>query len=187
MRKDAIRSLHSRSRQRGVAAMEFAFVFPVIFMLLYGTLHFGMVFTARLSLQHAAEEGAREALRFQQAEAGGIQVGCPGSDLVTEAEDQLQQRMARARQASCAQLDWLTAWGSPQIDTALCPTGVDCTTGGGALPDCGDTVDSSCQLIVTVTYPYAQQPIIPALPGFGIVSPTSLQGQARVRIDGRVL
>lgn len=187
MRREAIGSLQKRSRQRGVAALEFAFVFPVIFMLLYGTLHFGMVFTARLSLQHAAEEGARAALRFRQAEVGGIQVGCPGSDLVTEAEDQLQQRMARARQVSCARLDWLTVWGPPQIVTALCPAGVDCTTGDGTVPDCGDTLDTSCQLIVTVTYAYAQQPIIPALPGFGIVSPTSLQGQARVRIDGRVL
>lgn len=187
MSKDAIRSLHHRPRQRGVAAMEFAFVFPVIFMLLYGTLHFGMVFTARLSLQHAAEEGAREALRFRQAEAGGIQVGCPGSDLVTEAEDQLQQRMARARQVSCAQLTWLSAWGNPEINTALCPAGVDCTDGDGSVPECGDTIESSCQLIVTARYPYAANPIIPALPGFGLVSPVDLRGQARVRVDGRAL
>ncbi|WP_092353407.1 TadE/TadG family type IV pilus assembly protein [Collimonas sp. OK242] len=50
--------------QRGVAAIEFALIFPVFFLMLYGIINYAMIFMAQQSLTLAAEEGARAALRY---------------------------------------------------------------------------------------------------------------------------
>lgn len=55
------------SRQRGVAAVEFALVFPLFFVILYGIVSFSLMFVAQQNLTLAAEEGARAALNYQQA------------------------------------------------------------------------------------------------------------------------
>lgn len=60
--------------QGGVAAIEFALVFPVFFMLLYGIITYVLIFLAQQSLALAAEEGARTALRYTTADRGTI--GC---------------------------------------------------------------------------------------------------------------
>jgi len=62
------------STQHGVAAIEFALVFPVFFMLLYGIITYVLIFLAQQSLALAAEEGARAALRYTTANRGAI--GC---------------------------------------------------------------------------------------------------------------
>ncbi|WP_211472396.1 TadE/TadG family type IV pilus assembly protein [Collimonas humicola] len=58
--------------QRGVAAIEFALVFPVFFMLMYGIITYVLIFLAQQSLALAAEEGARAALRYTTADRGTI-------------------------------------------------------------------------------------------------------------------
>jgi len=58
--------------QRGIAAIEFALVFPVFFMLLYGIITYVLIFLAQQSLALAAEEGARAALRYTTADRGTI-------------------------------------------------------------------------------------------------------------------
>ena len=52
---------------KGVAALEFALIFPVLFLVLYGILSYSLVFAAQHSLSQAAAEGARAAVRFQSA------------------------------------------------------------------------------------------------------------------------
>lgn len=44
---------------RGVAALEFALVLPILVLLLLGIMEFGMIFGDQLALTHAAREGAR--------------------------------------------------------------------------------------------------------------------------------
>ncbi|WP_038495063.1 TadE/TadG family type IV pilus assembly protein [Collimonas arenae] len=58
--------------QRGVAAIEFALIFPIFFMLLYGIITYVLIFLAQQSLALAAEEGARAALRYTTASRGAI-------------------------------------------------------------------------------------------------------------------
>ncbi|MFL9907111.1 TadE/TadG family type IV pilus assembly protein [Paraburkholderia sp. RL17-337-BIB-A] len=62
-----MRLTHSR-RQRGSTAIEFAMIFPLFFVVLYGIITFSMIFVAQQSLTLAAEEGARAALRYQQSD-----------------------------------------------------------------------------------------------------------------------
>lgn len=74
MRSLALRGTHGAhcSRwQRGTAAVEFALVFPLFFVVLYGIVTFSLIFVAQQNLTLAAEEGARAALNYQQASSVG--------------------------------------------------------------------------------------------------------------------
>ncbi|GAC1317550.1 MAG: pilus assembly protein [Collimonas sp.] len=62
--------------QRGIAAIEFALVFPVFFLLLYGIINYAMIFVAQQSLTLAAEEGARAALRYTAIDADRGTAAC---------------------------------------------------------------------------------------------------------------
>lgn len=61
----AERGFRSRAggRQRGAAAIEFALVFIIFFLVLYGIISYGVVFAIQHSLTHAANEGARAAVK----------------------------------------------------------------------------------------------------------------------------
>ncbi|WJF91398.1 pilus assembly protein [Paraburkholderia bonniea] len=54
-------------RMRGSTAVEFAMIFPLFFLILYGVVTFSLIFVAQQSLTLAAEEGARAALNYQKA------------------------------------------------------------------------------------------------------------------------
>ncbi len=53
-----MRRIHWRS-DRGAAAVEFALVFPVLVLILFGIVEFGSIYNAQLMLTSAAREGAR--------------------------------------------------------------------------------------------------------------------------------
>jgi Flp pilus assembly protein TadG len=56
--------LHLRQRcrhERGVAAVEFALVLPLLMMLVFGVVQFGLLFNRQQALHAAAREGARVA------------------------------------------------------------------------------------------------------------------------------
>lgn len=68
-----------RSEDRGAALVELALILPILVTLLVGITQFGMAYSARVSIQGAAREGARVlALRQPQnvaaavAEFGGL-------------------------------------------------------------------------------------------------------------------
>ena len=56
------------ARQRGVAAIEFALVFSVLFLAVYGVITFGGVLYVQQVISRAAEDGAR-AVQFSQTNA----------------------------------------------------------------------------------------------------------------------
>lgn len=164
---------------RGAHAVEYALVFPVFFALLYGTLAYGFIFAMRLGLQHAAEEGAREAIRYQ------IPTG-PG-------DTQIALREAAAETVARMAANWLQQMGSLNVKADVCPQGeLNClpTVGSAEQPDtliCGTTLAESCQIVVTVEFPYQEHPIFPSVPGLGLVMPTTLQGRARALLDSRAM
>ncbi|MCA7902802.1 pilus assembly protein [Burkholderia cepacia] len=61
-----------RRRQRGATAVEFAIVFPLLFVIFYGIVAFGMIFTIQQSLTFAASEGARAGLAYAPSLAARI-------------------------------------------------------------------------------------------------------------------
>lgn len=52
-------------RMRGVAAVEFALVAPILFLLLFGVIDLALMFWVNLSMQYAVREGARYAVTGQ--------------------------------------------------------------------------------------------------------------------------
>jgi Flp pilus assembly pilin Flp len=50
---------HRRVDDRGAAAVEFALVLPILLLLVFGIVQFGITFTQWLEMEHAAREGAR--------------------------------------------------------------------------------------------------------------------------------
>lgn len=149
------RSLPFRHRsQRGIAAVEFALIFPLFFVLLYAIVTYGMIFLAQQTLTAAAAEGARAALVYQNA-------GSPDAALT-----------ARAKQA-CSRASSIVTW----LAGTTCTRTVNTAPGG-----CTDNTAMDC-IQITLNYPYAAKPLMPILPFMGVAVPQSLAAEATVQID----
>lgn len=102
---------HRLRRQRGSNAVEFALVFPLFFLTIYAVVTFSMIFAAQQSLTLAAEEGARAALNYQQAQ-----------DVTTS----LNNRKAAACTVALGMTNWLaskaqctSAWANCTFDATM--------------------------------------------------------------------
>ena len=69
-----MRSVLNR-RERGAAAVEFALIFPLLFLLVAGIIDFGRFFFSQIQLTNAAREGARAAIMM-----------APNSDVILRAQ-----------------------------------------------------------------------------------------------------
>jgi Flp pilus assembly protein TadG len=141
--------------QRGIAALEFAIVFPVLFVLLYGIITYALILVAQQSLTLAAAEGARAALRYTTADRGKI--GCDTAKAIT---------------------DWLgkEANGEYKVQ-CIAPAPQDC-----AYPAAVAT--AQC-ITIQLTYPYRGSPLVPLLLGplMSVAVPETLRSSATVQID----
>ncbi|WP_322053759.1 TadE/TadG family type IV pilus assembly protein [Paraburkholderia bannensis] len=148
---------HDRNRncQRGVAAIEFALAFPLFFVVLYGIVMYSMIFLVQHSLTSAAAEGARAALVYQNAANTGAA---------------LTSRANAACTRALAVVNWLTQ--APQCTQTVNTAPAGCTS--NTAMDC---------VQITLSYPWSSKPLVPPLPLMGLMSPTSLVGQATVQID----
>lgn len=149
--------------ERGVYAIEFAFVFLIIFALLYAVICYGFLLTMRLSLQNAAEDGARAGLRYQVSLAARQ----------TEADTVAKQRT-----------DWLPAGlkANRNVEAVICIA--EESTCSQTAPPCGSTWETRCQMVVTVTVSGIDG-IFPAFPSFAV--PDQIAGRASTLLDGRSL
>jgi Flp pilus assembly protein TadG len=151
--RDVKRSRHLK-RQRGVAAIEFALAFPLFFAILYGIVMYSMIFLVQHSLTAAAAEGARAALVYQNAANTTVA---------------LTNRANAACTRALAVVNWLT---QPQCTQTVSTAPAGCSS--NTAMDC---------VQVTVSYAWSSKPLVPPLPLMGLISPTSLVGQATVQID----
>ncbi len=130
--------------------VEFAFVVVLLFFLLYSLIAYGLMLALKQSVTNAASEGARAAI---------------GADLQASYD------------ASRDSLEWLGSKccrsdGSftPQVTGAplvINPQRAFCSstaTSSGA-PEC---------VTVSVSYDYAGSPLLPPLPGWGLVFPDTI-------------
>ena len=154
----AMTPIREQPAEWGQAAIEFAIVFLLFFAMLWGILTFGFIFAAQNTLTLAAENGARAALRYQ-----------PATDVGTATA----LRIAAATTAATNTVQWLQNF-TPAYDPAayLTATSAPCTYNGNLI----------C-FHVQISYPYAQHPLIPPFPGFGLFAPTQLVGKATMQVD----
>jgi Flp pilus assembly protein TadG len=128
------------SRERGVAAIEFALVFVLLFSVLYAVATFGAVFYTQQAVTRAAEEGARVAGMVTAPVGNDARVtdavyGALANSLVVPASFNTNTTTRRA---------WIV---SRVVVTAL-PSGAGATAG----------------YVVTVSYPYSENRLLPTMP-----------------------
>lgn len=153
----------NRRAQRGVYAIEFAFVFLISFGLIYAMICYGFLLTMRLSLQNAAEDGARAGLRYQTS---------------------LDARKTEAKRVATLRSDWLPGAlkAKLDVDPDIClAADDDCAQ---AAPPCGPEWSTRCQMVVTVAVTGIGA-LFPAFPSFAL--PDRVTGKASMLLDGRSL
>ena len=147
--------IFNRIPQKGASALEFALVFPVLFLILYGMISYALIFAAQHSLSQAAAEGARTAVRFQSS------------------SDKAEVRKVAACDAAQKGLGWLGHFGglaAPSCD--LSPAQCVVPSGSEGKVEC---------VMVSVVYDYASHPLLPALPLLPV--PAALVGQAVIHVS----
>jgi Flp pilus assembly pilin Flp len=149
-----------RRGDNGAAAVEFALVVPLLFLLLFGIISYGVMLSFRQSLSQAAAEGARAAAvtvidddKQDEAYAAvgealhSFGVGCVGGHLIKGGDDV----------GSCS-------ISAPGTCTPAASVGVKCVT-------------------VELVYEYREHPVVPHFPGLGYVMPRELVYFAQARVS----
>lgn len=147
--------------QNGAALLEFALVAPLLFLFLYAIVAYGMVLVVQHSVTQAAADAARAAVPVTQdlpADSGPAQTALDQADI---------------------DLKWLGG------ASACSRPGFSCTT--SVLAPCPDSGSNTRCLEVTVTYDYERHPIIPSLPGLGLILPSTLHASTTTLLAGPVV
>jgi len=151
------------ARQRGIAAIEFALVCGVFFLMFYFIVTYGAIFVVQQSLSRAAAEGARALLTIEFTTAG---VNGVRASAVVKPEQ-------LGRDAAARVVTWLSDFRQTRAQPAIAPevsTASSCSVG------------MACKT-VTVSYPdYGSYPLIPTLLPASAM-PHSLKASATVQLD----
>lgn len=156
-------------KQQGAAAIEFAILFPIFFLIFYAIITYGLIFAAQQTVTLAAAEGARAAVRYQVGKTPG---------------DRQDARFKAACDMANQSLLWLrkAAGQTAELTKGTCSAGtVDVKTTPTA---CSGLSNVSC-VQVLVKYDYEKAPFIPRLLGplMSLPTPKVLQGQAIAQIS----
>ena len=149
-------SLASR-RQRGIAAIEFALIFSVLFMGIYGIAAFGGVLYVQQAISRSAEDGAR-VVYFSNGTA-------TSDELKVRIQTAVYQSLAASMVAPAS------AGNAPAMKEAWLRTHM-----ASAQPEV--ILSDPRQVQVNVTYPYRDNPLVPPLPLIGNWVPEILFGKA---------
>ncbi len=149
----------SRLAQKGASAVEFAFVFPVLFLLVYGVIVYSYIYVLQQSITYSAQQSAEAAVAVSPE---------PGDTLNTRIEQ-------RVRAVAVQSLNWLPANQRARVIGAS----------GEKVQVSFDTIDTS-QNVVRVTLEFEVPGLFPALelPLVGNIPPlpNRLRAQAIARI-----
>jgi Flp pilus assembly protein TadG len=163
-------------RQRGVYALEWAIVFPMFFLLLYGIICYGLTFLVRESMQYAVEEGARAALRYPVGQSSSTW------------NDRKMQTLKVVKDS----LDWLPPAIKPTDTTikfTVCRiSDAACNQDSALNATLSCNVNDPCMVLVSYAInDYQSNAIAPAIPGLGLVLPSTLQANASILVNRRLL
>jgi len=145
-------------RQRGAALLEFVLVIPLFIYILYSMIAFGLVLTLKEDVTHAASEGARAA------------IGAPGAS-----PTYTTPWTTAATNRVTSVLSWLGPNAAFVTPTATDPVGV-------TVAACIDDPSHEC-ITVSVKYSYSNHPIVPNLPGLGVVFGQDITSTAVVQVQ----
>ena len=147
---------------RGAAAVEFALVVPLLLLLIFGIISYGMMLSFRQGLTQAASEGARAAA-----------VTLVDADKRTAAAAAIDEVMG-AYDVSCQLATSNLLKGGTDVGTCSVSNPAKCTpTQPAADPQC---------VTVTLTYDYRENSAF-VFPGSGVIVPEQLSYTASVRVS----
>lgn len=135
--------------------MEFALIFPVFLLLVYGGLSYGLAMSTKGQITEAAAEGARAAVGAQPINGNY----CTG--YATAAMNQAQNSLSAMGGAS----QWASI-PTPTVSSTNCSS---FTTG--------------VTITVSISYPYSAHPTIPNAPGLGLVLPPMINSTYVVEVS----
>jgi hypothetical protein len=145
--------------QRGAALVEMSLVVVLLFVLLYGLVAYGLMLALKQSVTNAAAEGARAAI------GGDPQDSYAAS---TDSLEWLGDKCCRSDDGSL----------SPQVAGA--PLVVNPETD---FCDAGATQPGDPQCVtVVIAYDYAASPLLPPLPGTGLLFPDTIASTGVVQL-----
>ena len=142
--------------QRGASAVEFAFVFPILFLLIYATVVYSYIYVLQQSITYTAQYLAEAAIAVD-----------PNPSSTHDARIQ-----ARVQALANNQLSWLPT--SPRARVL--------GTNGERVVPAFSTIDGASVVTITLTFDLAnRQDFFPTLsfPGIGALPPLPPQLQAR--------
>ena len=142
----------------GAALVEFALVASMLFMLIFGILHFGLILSFDQDMTRAAAEGAR---------AGAV--AFPASDAQTEAD-------AATKEA-------VKAFGGGWTGPGCSRAGMTCSVPPPAPCAASNPTGPQC-ITVTLTYQYDQFPLFGEMPIIGgLFEPDEIKAESVARIN----
>lgn len=147
---------------KGIAALEFALVFPVLFLMLYGILNYSLIFAMQHSLSLAAAEGGRAAVRF------------------VEPKDIVDVRINAACNQIKETLNWLGQFGVVVSCPGLGGNGLDIKIKDDKqnCPIKNGNSNLNC-IDILLVYDYEKYPLIPKL----LPAPNKLTGHSFSQIS----
>jgi Flp pilus assembly protein TadG len=149
-----------RRNEGGASAVEFALVLPLLVLLLFGIISYGVMLSFRQSLSQAAAEGARAAaVTFVETEKQDEAV-----DAVNEAMDSFGVSCSGGNLIKSGANVGACTISLPGACKPAAATGVKCVT-------------------VTLAFNYRDHPIVPSFPGVGFAMPSQLTYSAQARVS----
>lgn len=89
--------------QRGVAAIEFAFVFPLFFVVLYAIIAYCLILCANMAMTSATQEGARAALASAGTTSPATEYAARATNACSRASTLMAWLPLAAKSAACTQ------------------------------------------------------------------------------------
>lgn len=182
-------SLASLQNQLGAYTIEFAFIFIMLCLIVYGLLTFGMAFAAQQSINLATQEAARSLTRFQAENAPTNT--CLWYEVAnSSAQASITLRAERAVSCALDQAGWIEDLAQrinqqqqPLLHIAVCGTAGIIAQRGQA--SCSNASLRQGEYELSLHYDFSQFPLIP---NFGLLSLYNavaprivLQNQQRIR------
>lgn len=164
-----------RRDSRGAAAVEFALVAPLLFLLLFGIISYGYM----LSYRQALSQGAAEAARSAAVLTSGTTATAQNAAAVAALNQSLN-----AYGVSCSISGAATSGNLVRNGTTVgsCAVGVyDCSSVSTSTPS-NTSATPDC-IRVVVNHYYASNPLIPSFPGLGAVMPANLSYTAVAQVS----
>lgn len=151
-------------KEQGASAIEFAFAFPLLFLVFYGIVSYALVFAVQHTLSTAVAEGARVAMRFQ-----------------TKNNDTVETRKTAACQSVKKTMQWLEKFGGAIACSGASNGAISVVTANASCTNALPANTSIHCVRVTASYAYRSRPIIPSL--FSLMLPQQLSADALVQFN----